>query len=74
MDTITIPKAEYKKLQQQAKAYQKLTGQLFKSIIRDPIQDVIQDFRKTDLYTDEFLKDLEGGLRKSSYAKTKAWK
>lgn len=29
----------------------------FESIIREPVEEVVKDFRKTDLYTDEFLKD-----------------
>ena len=31
--------------------------------------EVVADFRVADLYTDEFITDLEDGLRKSSYAK-----
>lgn len=69
MSNITISKREYQKLKQQAKAYQKLTKHLFESLIQSPIETVVKDFRKTDLYTEEFLKDLEEGLRKSSYAK-----
>lgn len=34
------------------------------------IQEVVADFRKTKLYTKEFLNDLEDGLIKSSYYKT----
>ena len=30
------------------------------------IFEIIEDFSKTDLYTEEFLKDLESGIRKSS--------
>ena len=29
----------------------------FESIICEPVEEVVKDFRKTDLYTDEFLKD-----------------
>ena len=29
---------------------------------------MVKDFRKTNLYSDEFLIDLESGLRKSSYS------
>jgi len=38
-------------------------------MIKDPIEEVINDFRKTNLYTKGFLADLEDGLKKSSYAK-----
>lgn len=31
------------------------------------LDDVIADFRKTDLYSEEFLKDIEDGLKKSPY-------
>ena len=71
MSEITISKEEYKKLKQQAKAYKKLTGSLFEFVIRDQVEDVVKDFRKTNLYTNEFIKELEDGLRKSSYNKTK---
>lgn len=33
----------------------------------DKIKIVVNDFRKTKIYSEEFLKDLEQGLRKSSY-------
>ena len=66
MNKIVIPTTEYKKLRRQATAYKKLVGRLFESIVRDPIQDVVSDFRKTNFYTDEFLHDLGEGLRRSS--------
>lgn len=71
MSDITISKAEYRRLKQQASAYRKLTMHLFESIVKVPIEDVVENFRSTDLYTDDFLKDLEKGLRKSSYGKMK---
>ncbi len=69
MNKVIITKTEYRQLKRQAEAYQKILAEFFDSITREPIDLVIQDFRKTDLYTEEFLKDLESGLRKSSYAK-----
>ena len=69
MATITIPKTEYSKLKRQAEAYKKLSSRFFEFMVKDPIEEVINDFRKTNLYTKEFLIDLEGGLRKSSYGK-----
>ena len=69
MPTVTIPKIEYQKLRKQADAYRRLAGDFFEEAIQDPISDVVEDFRKTDLYTKEFLRDLESGLRKSSYIK-----
>lgn len=67
MDTVTISKTEYQKLKKQSDAYKKFAGRLFEAVIKDPIGDVAMDFRKTGLYTEGFLRDLEKGLRKSSY-------
>lgn len=69
MNKITITKQEYLKLEKQANAYRKLVSRLFESVIKDPIQEVVDDFRRTNLYTNEFLKDLDKGLRQSSYGK-----
>lgn len=69
MTQITIPKTEYEQLKQQAEAYRRLAARFFESVIKSPIKEVVEDFRKTDLYTEEFLKDLESGLRRSSYGK-----
>lgn len=71
MDTITIPKKEYKKLLSQAKAYQKLTNGFFENVVKDPVDDVINDFKKNGLYSNEFLKELGNGLRKSTYIKNR---
>lgn len=69
METVTISKKEYKKLRSQAKAYEKLAKGFFENIVKDPIDEVVKDFRKTGQYSDEFLDDLGSGLRKSTYAK-----
>jgi len=37
----------------------------FKTFKKDKIEDVMSDFQKED-YSDNFLKDLENGLKKSS--------
>ena len=68
MAEITLPKTQYETLKRQAAAYRKLAERFFESVIRDPIEEVVEDFRKTNLYSEEFLKDLDSGLRKSSYA------
>lgn len=68
-NTISLPKNEYLRLKRRAHAYQKLVGEVFETVLKDPIEEVVEDFRRTKLYTDEFLKDLEEGLRKSSYGK-----
>lgn len=66
---ITLPKIKYEQLKRQAAAYRKFTARFFEFIVKDPVSQVVDDFRKTDLYTEEFLRDLEDGLRNSSYAK-----
>ena len=37
-----------------------------KKFKNDNIQKIVSDFQKTDFYEDDFLKDLEAGLMKSS--------
>ncbi|MCX6786203.1 MAG: hypothetical protein NTZ18_05175 [Candidatus Komeilibacteria bacterium] len=66
---VTLPKQEYLRLKQQAQAYRSMVARLFELPLRDPINEVMGDFRNTNLYADGFLSDLEEGLRKSSYAK-----
>lgn len=68
MVTVTLSKTEYEQLKKQAEAYRKFAAKFFELVIRDPIAEVMEDFRRTNLYTEEFLTDLEDGLRKSSYA------
>lgn len=72
MAQVTIPKTEYEQLRRQAEAYRKFTEKLFESVIRAPIEEIVEDFRKTGLYTEGFLRDLESGLRQSSYPASKA--
>lgn len=71
METITITKKEYRKLRSQAKAYEKLAKGFFENVVKDPIDEVVSDFKKTGIYSDEFLDDLGSGLRKSTYAKSR---
>lgn len=65
---IIISKPEYDLLTSRSRAYEKITAKLFEFIIQDPIDQVVDDFRKTNIYSDGFIEDLESGLRKSSYA------
>ena len=37
-----------------------------KKFKNDNIQKIVSDFKKTDIYEDDFLKDMETGLMKSS--------
>jgi len=69
MSTITLPKIEYLKLKKEANAYRRIKTHLFESLIQDPIDKVVQDFKETHLYSEAFLQDLERGLRRSSYGK-----
>ncbi len=68
-DSITLSKQEYLRLKKQARAYLAMTARMFELPLRDSVDEVVADFRATNLYTVEFLADLEDGLRKSSYAK-----
>lgn len=69
MEKVTILKTEYTRLKRQAQAYRNVVGKIFDMAIKDPVHEVIRDFRETKLYNEKFLKDLESGLRKSSYSK-----
>jgi len=69
MSQITISKKEYAQLKSQSRAYQKRASNFFKSIIISPINDIVEDFKKTKLYSNKFISDLESGLKKSSYGK-----
>ena len=69
MAQVTISKRKYEALRRQAAAYQKVAAEFFDALLKDPVEEVIADFRKSDLYTEEFLRDLDVGLRKSSYMK-----
>ena len=68
-NAITLSKQEYLRLKQQAQAYRALAAKVFEMPLRDPVAEVVADFKATDLYTKDFLADLEDGLRKSSYAR-----
>lgn len=69
MTQVTISKKEYAQLKKQSRAYKSKAVNFFTAIIRSPIEEVVDDFRRTGLYEDKFLIDLEKGLKKSSYAK-----
>ena len=71
MDTIAIPKTEYRRLRREADAYRKIAGDLNSLILRDSVSEAVHDFKKTGLYTEGFLRDLETGLRRSSYGRAK---
>lgn len=63
---VAIPKIEYEALQKKAKAYEELAGLFFRKAKESSIEDIVEDFRKTGLYSRGFLKDLKNGLDGSS--------
>ena len=69
MNQVTISEQEYKQLKRQGAAYRRLAARLFQSVVKDDVVSVVCDFADTKLYSKGFLKDLEKGLRKSSYGK-----
>ncbi|MBI3442757.1 MAG: hypothetical protein HY007_03245 [Candidatus Sungbacteria bacterium] len=72
MITVTIPKTTYERLKRHAEAYRRFATNVFEAVVRDPIGEITDDFRKTALYTEEFLHDLDAGLCKSSLMKRHA--
>ena len=69
MVNVILPKNEYEKLKRQAETYRRFAARFFEMAIRDPIEEIVEDFRRANLYTEDFLKDLKSGLKKSSYTK-----
>lgn len=69
MASSTSTKIKQDKLERQAKAYRKIAARFFESVLEDSPEDVVKDFKETGLYTDDFLNDMEAGLKKSSYGK-----
>lgn len=67
MSQVTIAKKEYDQLKRHSRAYKKIATKLFSAVTKDSISEVIADFKRTGLYTQKFISDLESGLRKSSY-------
>lgn len=68
-EVVTLSKSDFLDLKHQAQAYQFLVAKVFELPLKDPVGKVVEDFKKTGLYTKEFLQDFESGLRKSSYIK-----
>lgn len=73
MAKVILSQIEYNRLKREAIAYRSFLAEVFETAIRDPINEVVEDFRKTSLYSKFFLKDLEQGLRKSSYTNAKKY-
>ncbi|MDA1169025.1 MAG: hypothetical protein O3A36_01660 [bacterium] len=69
MASVTIPKTEYQRLEREAKAYRKFAERFFESVLEDSVPSIMRDFKETGLYSEEFLLDLENGLKKSAHVK-----
>ncbi|NQU77869.1 hypothetical protein HQ544_04195 [Candidatus Falkowbacteria bacterium] len=69
MSKVTLPKTKYEQLKRQAEAYQGFASKFFEFAIRGSVEEVVEDFQDSGLYTKEFLEDLESGLSQSSYSK-----
>lgn len=71
MVTITLPKKEYHRLVEKALRYDYIHQLLKEDVFASPptrsVKKVIESFTKTGLYNKNFLKDLEKGLKRSSY-------
>ncbi len=71
MGTVTIPKKEYKELVEKKLRYEYLRGVMEEDIFSPPptkkIKEIIDGFRATRKYNRQFIKDLERGLKRSSY-------
>lgn len=78
MDTITIPKKEYKKLVEERDSL-RMRYDYLRSTIQDDVfsppptksaRAVIKGFKATGKYNEKFLESLKKGLARSSYFKS----
>lgn len=71
MATVTISQKEYQKLIEKALRYEYLRQIMREDIFALPpvcnIKKIIEEFKKTRLYNEKFLKSLERGLKRSNY-------
>jgi hypothetical protein len=71
MSTVTLPKIEYLNLKKRAEAFDKMVSNINPSFFFVPVEKsrkkIISDFSKTKLYSKEFLKDLQIGLKRSNF-------
>lgn len=76
MTTITIPQKEYQKLVEKSLRYEYIRQMTEENLFSPPpiknSKKIIEEFKKTGLYNQAFLKSLESGLKQSSYFKP--WK
>lgn len=73
MSSITISKKEYGKLMEVKFRYDYLRQIIREDIFTSPqtrnVKELIDKFKQTKLYSQNFLKSLERGLKRSSYFK-----
>jgi hypothetical protein len=50
MVKVTISKTEYEQMKREAAAYRRFAARFFESVIKSPVEEVVEDFRKTGLY------------------------
>lgn len=71
MQTVTITKKEYDELIEKKLRYEYLHQIIENDIFSQPptrdIKKVINAFKKTGIYSQEFIDSLEKGLKRSSY-------
>lgn len=69
MSTVTIPKTQYKKLRERAKAYDSIVAAAREELLSPPpvreVKSIMSAFRTTGKYSEQFLKSVERGLRES---------
>ncbi|MDI6591887.1 MAG: hypothetical protein QME61_03070 [Patescibacteria group bacterium] len=74
-NTVTISKKEYQRLLERALRYEYLQkiikekADIFGPPLIRNIKEIMRAFRETKLYSPQFLKSLEKGLKRSSYFK-----
>ena len=75
MVNVTIPKKEYQHLLDKALRYEYLRQILEEDIFASPptknTKEIVMAFKKTKLYSQEFLTSLENGMKRSSYFRKK---
>jgi len=71
MQTVTLPKTEYQELNRVKRRYEMMRKLLQLDSFDKPTtkntKKIIDEFRKTRLYNEDFLKSLERGLKDSPY-------
>lgn len=64
-ELITISKSEYNKLKKESISYKEIMENLKSK--EKTLKEIISEFEETNIYEDDFIKDLEIALSKSNY-------